>query len=132
MMIKMSSRAKPYTILIVDDAPIVREALRWAFENQVELRVIGEASDGPQAIAQATALSPDIVILDIELPLLDGYSVAQTLKALPQPPLIVFLTVHTDALSKQRCSELGADGFVEKGEGWTALLAEIQSLVIDC
>ena len=132
MMIKMSSRAKPYTILIVDDAFIVREALRWAFENQVELLVIGEASDGPQAIAQAMTLSPDIVILDIELPLLDGYSVAQTLKALPHPPLIIFLTVHADALSKQRCRELGADGFVEKGEGWTALLAEIQNLVIDC
>lgn len=119
----------PYRVLVVDDLPAVREALRWAFECTDDLIVVGEAQDGQEAIARAAELAPDVVTLDIELPGLNGYSVARSLKQSHSPPIIIFLTVHGDAASRQRAAATGGDGFVEKGEGWPVLIAEIRSLL---
>ena len=120
----------PYRILLVDDAPEVCEALRWALENESDLLVVGEASDGIEAITRAATLTPDVVILDIELPGRDGYGVAQALKAAPQPPVVIFLTVHGDHASRVRGIAAGGDGFVEKGIGWAALITSIRGLVL--
>jgi DNA-binding NarL/FixJ family response regulator len=121
-----SDRVRLYRVLIVDDIPEVREALRWVLENEVDLEVVEEAATGVEALTSATALAPDVVILDIELPALDGYAVARTLKASAHPAVVVFLTMHSDPLSRQRALEAGSDGFAEKGEGWPALIAEIR------
>ena len=127
----MKQRTGPYTILIVDDAFAVREALSWAFEDIANLTIIGEAHNGQQAIDRAQALAPDVVILDLELPDINGYQVAQQLKDLRSPPLIVFLTIHNEVNLKQRCLAVG-DGFVEKSKGWAALIAEITEVVVKC
>jgi DNA-binding NarL/FixJ family response regulator len=116
----------PYRVLIVDDVPAVREALRWALENEPDLVVVGEAGTGADALTCATTLAPDLVILDIELPTLDGYAVARVLKASAHPPVVVFLTTHGDPLSRQRANEASSDGFAEKGAGWPALIAEVR------
>jgi DNA-binding NarL/FixJ family response regulator len=116
---------KPYTVLIVDDVPVVREALRWIIEDEADLTVIGEAGDGSEAVHLAAELLPEVVILDVELPGQDGYTVARQLKGMPQPPVIVFLTVHADLLSRQRAFEAGADAFAEKGRGWLSLIDQI-------
>jgi len=121
----------PHKILIVDDSPAVREALRWALEDVSDLAVVAEAGDGVQALEWATRLAPDVVILDIELPGADGYMVARSLKALPNPPLVIFLTIHSDQTSWRRSFEAGGDGFVEKGAGWLALIAQIRRLLAD-
>ncbi len=125
----MESVSIPYRILLVDDVPAVREALSWALENTPELKVVGQAGDGQSALAVASHLQPDIVILDIELPYLDGYEVAQKLKQADNCPLIVFLTVHTDDNSRHHALAVGADAFVEKGQGWSVLIAEIRDLL---
>lgn len=122
----MSDFALPYKVLVVDDMPAVRQALRWAFEDTDDLVVVGEAVDGREAIASASLLAPDIVILDIGLPDLDGYAVARALKATAHPPVVIFLTVHGDPLSRQRGVEAGGDGFVEKGCGWPALVEQVR------
>lgn len=116
---------EPYTILIVDDVPVVREALRWLIEDEADLTVIGEAGDGPEAVRLAAELLPAVVILDVELPSQDGYTIARQLKAMPHPPAIVFLTVHSDSLSRWRAFEAGGDGFAEKGRGWLSLIDQI-------
>jgi DNA-binding NarL/FixJ family response regulator len=116
---------KSYTVLIVDDVPVVREALRWIIEDEADLNVIGEAGDGVEAVHLAAELMPEVVILDVELPGQDGYAVARKLKAMPQPPAIVFLTVHADPLSRQRAFEAGGDAFAEKGRGWLSLVDQI-------
>lgn len=72
---------------------------------------------------------PDIVMLDLELPMLDGYTVARMLNALPRPPMVIVLTVHCDPLSRRRCAEAGIDGFADKGMGWAALIAQIRRLL---
>ena len=119
----------PYRILIVDDIPAVRESLSWLLLDQPGLAVVGDASDGSGAIRQALKLDPDLVILDIELPDLDGFNVTRQLKALPHPPLVVLLSIHSDDLSRQRGVQAGCDAFVEKGLGWPGLLAVLQEVL---
>ncbi|HEX9922218.1 MAG TPA: response regulator transcription factor [Anaerolineae bacterium] len=122
----MPGQVVPAKILIVDDMPAVREALRWALGDVPELTIVGEAGNGQQALAQASQLEPDVVILDVELPGLDGYAVAQSLKQFPRPPFVIFLTVHSDPASRQRSFEAGGDAFVEKGTGWPVLISQIR------
>lgn len=122
----MPNGFSPYRVLIVDDAPSVREALRWLFDSETDLEVVGEAADGHAALHSALELKPDLVILDIELPGVDGYAVTRSLKALPQPPIVVLLSVHGDPFSRQRGLEAGSDGFIEKGTDWPHLVAQIR------
>jgi DNA-binding NarL/FixJ family response regulator len=123
----MSSHPQlPYRVLLVDDVPEVREALRWALETESDLVVVGEASTGADALTCAMSLTPDVVILDIELPALDGYAVTRAVKALAHPPIIIFLTVHSDPLSRRWAAEAGGDGFAEKEAGWPALITEVR------
>lgn len=118
-----------YRILIVDDSQAVRESLSWLLQDESSLTVAGEAASGLDAIRQAVKLDPDVVILDIELPDTDGFAVTRQLKVLPDPPLVVLLSIHTDALSKQRGMEAGCDAFVEKGLGWPKLLAVLKKVL---
>ncbi len=121
----MEVKHHPYKVLIVDDVPVVREALRWIIEDETDLTVVGEADDGLEAIQRAAELLPEVVILDVELPGLDGYAVAHHLKKLPFPPVVIFLTVHSDGAAQQRAIEAGGDGFAEKGRGWLTLIDQI-------
>jgi DNA-binding NarL/FixJ family response regulator len=125
----MESPPARYRVLIIDDAPEVREALRYALEDEADLIVVGGAGAGDAALDRVTKLAPDIVILDIELPGLDGYAVARSLKASVRAPVVVFLTVHSDATSRQRAAEAGGDGFVEKAAGWSALITEVRRVL---
>lgn len=119
----------PYRILIVDDAPTVREGLRWLLENEPDLEVVGEACDGLEALQGTMALLPDIIILDIDMPLMDGFEVARTIKAALDPPKILFVSVHGDSKFRERAKAAGGDGYAEKGKGWPELIAELRTLI---
>lgn len=120
---------EPYRILIVDDAQAVRESLGWLLLDEPGLALVGDAANGSEAMHQALKLDPDLVILDIELPDTDGINVTRQLKALPRPPLVVLLSIHSDDLSRQRGMQAGCDAFVEKGLGWPDLLVVLQELL---
>ncbi len=122
-------QATPQRILIIDDAPAVREALRLVFDEAPDWLVVGEAGDGIEALALVVKLTPDIVLLDIELPGMDGYTVARSLKALPNAPLVLFLSVHGDFYTRQRAIVAGGDSFVEKGAGWPPLIQAMRRLM---
>ncbi|HET8627968.1 MAG TPA: response regulator transcription factor [Thermomicrobiales bacterium] len=126
----MNDPGPPRRVLLVDDAPGVREALRWALEDEPDLVVVGEAGDGDEALRRAADLAPDVIILDVALPGQDGFAVARALKTAARPPAVVFLTVHADADARRRGAAAGGDGFVAKGTGWAALLAEVRRVVI--
>jgi DNA-binding NarL/FixJ family response regulator len=115
-----------HRILIVDDAPTVREALHWLFEEEPDLRIVGEAGDGMEALQTAIQLEPDAVILDIEMPFMDGFAVTRQLKALPTPPVVILLSIHGDEYSRQRGVEAGSDAFVEKSGDWPQLISELR------
>ena len=120
---------KPHRVLIVDDAAPVRESLGWLLVDEPGLTVIGDAANGSDALRLALMLNPDLVILDIELPDIDGYHVTRELKALSRPPLVVLLSIHSDDVSRQRGLQAGCDAFVEKGLGWPGLLAALQEVL---
>lgn len=124
----MSEKQRPFRVLIVDNSPVVREALRWALEETGDTVVVGEVSDGTTAIAQAQRLQPDLVLLDSELSTTDGYALARSLKHLPHPPRVIFLSVHGDLASRQQAEEAGGDAFVEKSTGWPPLIRQIRRL----
>jgi DNA-binding NarL/FixJ family response regulator len=125
----MTGKSTPYRILIVDDAPTVREGLRWLLENEPNLQVVGEAANGLEALRSAAALMPDLLILDIEMPYLDGLEVAQAIKAALEPPKILFVSINGDVLMREQARIAGGDGFVEKGEGWPALIAQLRAIL---
>ena len=82
------------SILIVDDYAPWRRFLRSTLQKRTDLQVIGEAYDGEEAILQARALQPELILLDIGLPTLSGIEVALQIRTLVPPPRILFLTQH--------------------------------------
>ncbi|MBC7870178.1 MAG: response regulator transcription factor [Chitinophagaceae bacterium] len=125
----MNTNISPYRILIVDDVPSVREGLRWLLDNETGMVVVGEASDGLEAIEIGLKLEPDLIILDIELPRLDGFKVAEVLKKSPHPPLVIFLSVHDTPYFRQHSREIGGDGFITKSAGWNVLIEQLRILL---
>lgn len=112
-----------FKVLLVDDSLAVCEALRWALDDCSDFVVVGEAHDGVSAIQQAIRLQPDVVILDIALPFLDGYAVARSLKTTSPAPIVIFLSIHSTSRFRQEAVESGGDAFVEKALGWSVLIA---------
>jgi DNA-binding NarL/FixJ family response regulator len=112
------------TVLIVDDHPSFRASARTLLESE-GYDVIGEAEDGESAIRAVAELHPDLVLLDIQLPDVDGFEVAERLKELEDRPAVV-LTSSRDGKDYARCIECsGAKGFVAKAELSGAALAAL-------
>ncbi len=113
-------------VLIVDDIPQVRHELHTLLHLSGCMQVIGEAADGVEAVRLAKQLEPDVVLLDLEMPVLDGYGAAIQIKA--QLPLcrIIALSIHEDLASRQKAQQAGVDTFIPKGTGSRELLDAIR------
>ena len=113
------------TLLIVDDHPEFRTSASALLEAE-GFDVVGEAADGPGAIEAVDRLRPDVVLLDIQLPGLDGLSVAEQLASTPDPPAVVLISSRDGAAYGPRLQHAAARGFIHKsklsGEALTALL----------
>lgn len=105
---------KPTTILLADDHTIVREGFRALLELETDMIVVGEAHDGREAVALAKSLRPEIVVMDIAMPLLNGFGAArQILELLPATKIIVLSAYSEDAYI-QRVLAVGAVGYLIK------------------
>jgi DNA-binding NarL/FixJ family response regulator len=114
------------SVLIVDDHPVVRQGLRALLEVQDDITVAGEAGDGRAAVSLATSLSPDIVLLDLKLPGMDGIAVLQPLSAAGLRVLV--LTSATDPASASQAVRAGAAGVLYKDIDPDALVRAIRSV----
>ena len=112
------------TVLIVDDHPSFRASARTLLEAE-GYEVVGEAENGAAAVEAAMKLHPDLVLLDVQLPDLDGFQVADRLRSLADPPVVV-LTSSRDGSDYGRCiGQCGARGFVPKAELSGAAIAAL-------
>jgi DNA-binding NarL/FixJ family response regulator len=114
------------SVLIVDDHPVVRQGLRALLEVQDDMTVAGEAGDGPTAISLAESLRPDIVLLDLKLPGMDGVAVLRPLRAAGLRVLV--LTSATEPSAAAAAVRAGAAGVVYKDIDPAALVRAIRSV----
>jgi DNA-binding NarL/FixJ family response regulator len=112
-------------ILIVDDSSQVRQELRTLLPLAGDLEVVGEAADGAEAIRQVEALRPHTILLDLQMPVLDGYAAARRIKDRWPACRVVALTVHDDETTRQKASRAGVDVFLVKGAPLGALVEAI-------
>lgn len=114
-------------ILIVDDHLIVRQGLQLIFETEDSVKVIGEAEDGLQAVKLAAELNPDIILMDLQMPKLDGLSaVTQILDQKPESTIIILTTYNEDELMF-KCLRAGAKGFLLKDTSRETLMNTIHA-----
>ena len=117
------------SVLVVDDSDTVRKVTRLFLETQLDLRVCGEAVNGPDAIKKATELKPDLIVLDLLMPQMNGVEVASKLKReMPQVPIVMF-TLYTDKVGTALASALGVDAVVSKPDGGWKLLECVRGLL---
>ncbi len=102
------------SLIIADDHPIVRQGLRQTIEKDKKLAVVAEAGNGEEAVAFIKEHQPQIAILDIDMPVMNGFDVARWIREKKSPTEIIFLTMHSDEDIFNEAIDLGAKGFVLK------------------
>jgi two-component system, NarL family, response regulator NreC len=114
-------------LLLVDDHQVVRTGLRMLLEGQPDMKIVGEADSGLQAIEKAKELSPDVVVMDITLPDISGIEATQKLKTLLPDIAIVALTIHEDEQYFFEMLQAGASGYVPKRAAPEDLITSIRA-----
>lgn len=116
-----------WRVLIVDDSPQVRQELRTLLPLAGDIEIVGEAVDGQEAICLTHVLQPDVVLMDLEMPVLDGYEATRQIKAGFPSCRVVALTAHGYEAARQKASQSGVDVFLVKGSSVEALIRAISN-----
>ncbi len=116
-------------ILIADDHPVFRQGLRQIIEADPQLKVVAEASDGEQALARLQDTPVDIAMLDLTMPLKDGFAVARSAREQRLAVPLVFLTMHKDEHYLHAALDLGVKGYVLKDSAITEIVNCIRAVV---
>ncbi|MDP3046242.1 MAG: response regulator transcription factor [Chloroflexota bacterium] len=111
---RQDSDQRNIRILIADDRPQVRESLQALLETEDGLLVVGHARDGREAVNLCATLAPGVVLMDLEMPGLDGLAATRCLRSRANCPAIVILTIHADPWWQDQASRAGASAFVSK------------------
>jgi DNA-binding NarL/FixJ family response regulator len=115
-------------VLVVDDHAIMRDGLRAVLGFHEDLEVVGEAQDGEEAIAQAKALSPDVVLMDIAMPGLNGIAATRAIKAECPSTRVLILSQHEDRQYLMPVLDAGASGYVLKRAPGADLVAAVRTV----
>ena len=117
------------TVLLADDHPLLRQALRSLLKKEDDFEIVAEAGDGEEAIRLATELKPDVVIIDISMPRLDGLEATRQIKAACPEIAVLTLTVHNDDESIIEILQAGAAGYVIKSVFGDELVQAVRAVV---
>jgi len=118
--------ARMIRLLLVDDQLAVRRGLNMRLLLEPDIHVVGEASTGAEALALAGQLQPDVVLMDVEMPGMDGITATAALRAAAPQCAVVILSIHDDVSTRTRAQRAGAVAFVVKRGTTEALLAAIR------
>ncbi len=114
-------------VLIADDHRLVRDGFRAVLEREKDLQVIGEARDGKEAVELTRRLNPDIVIMDIQMPRLNGLEATRELRTNGSCRVLIVSMLRDENLVRQAI-EHGAEGYITKDESFTELINAIRSI----
>jgi two-component system nitrate/nitrite response regulator NarL len=118
-------------ILVADDHPLIRKSVRQVLDSYPHFTVCGEAQNGAEAIDEAQRLKPDVVVLNITMPVLDGIAAAREITAKLPKSAIVILSSHADKRFIEQAKKNGARAYVSKTKIGGALVRAIEAAVID-
>jgi two-component system response regulator NreC len=118
----------PVRILLADDHTIMRNGLRLLLERQPNLKVVGEASDGRQAVALCESTNPDVVIMDIAMPNMNGIEATRQIVGHNAKTAVAILSMHSDESYVIRALKAGARAYLLKDSAETDLLSAVQAL----
>jgi DNA-binding NarL/FixJ family response regulator len=126
-----TERESPIRVLLVDDHAVVRAGLRLFLADQADLKVVGEAENGASAVARALELGPDVVLMDLRMPGLDGIAATRQIRAAWPQTAVVVLTTYTDTANVGQAIAAGAIGYVPKDVPPPELAATIREAAHD-
>jgi DNA-binding NarL/FixJ family response regulator len=115
-------------VLVVDDSPRFASAATRFLSLVSEVDVIGEAYSGREALVQVDRLRPDVVLMDVGMPDMDGLETTRRIKQAEAPPQVIVLTLHDGPEYRSQAARAGADGFVSKREFGTKLISLLSTL----
>jgi len=115
-------------VVIADDHPVVRKGLRMAIEEDSGLSVVAEAADGADAVHQIEQLRPDVAVLDIDMPKLDGLGVAREIGKRGCTAAMIFLTMHVQEDLLQAALDLGAKGYILKDSALLEIATAVRAV----
>jgi two-component system response regulator DegU len=115
-------------VLIADDHPVVRDGIRYLLKQETDIEVVGEAADGFEALHLTQSVKPDILLLDMELPGLNGTEVAKKIMEERLPVKILALSAHDDPIYIRSLLELGAAGYLMKEEAPQVIVQAIRGV----
>ena len=104
----------PVRVLIADDHRLFAEALEAILFTEERIEVVGRAADGEEAVSMARALEPDVVALDISMPVMDGFEAAAQMERFQSPPAVLMLTGSSSPEDVDRARRAGAKGYITK------------------
>lgn len=119
----------PIRIVIAEDQRLVRELMATLLGRESDMAIVGEASTGPEALRTVHAFHPDVLLLDIGLPELDGVEVARTLRKESAPSRIIALSVHTERRFVQEMLQIGVEGYIVKSAAVKELVQAIRTVM---
>ncbi len=113
-------------LVLVDDQATVRQGLKMRLLLEPDITVVGEAGSGKEALALVPKLRPDVVLMDIEMPGMDGITATSALQRIVPQSVTVMLSIHSDKVTRTRAQKAGAKAFVEKLGSTEELLSAIR------
>lgn len=117
------------SVLIVDDNAFIRQALCELFDRELDFEVCGEAENGKQAIEEAQKLRPDLIVLDLSMPVMNGFDAARVLKRLMPTVLLIMYSAFGDRVAEHQARLIGISEVVSKSEHASVLIHKARCLL---